>query len=61
MANFTEVWEACILGFVHHSYAPLDTLVLQLHQMLMTKLIPGEKVIFTVVSCFISILELASS
>jgi len=53
LASFGEVWEEPVLKLVQHSYAPLDTLVLQAQQLLLSKFVPGEKVIFAVVSCII--------
>ena len=49
LTDFEKCWEAPILNLVHHSLAPLDTIVLQAYQMLLTKMVPGEKVVFSVV------------
>ena len=50
LASFGEVWEEPVLSLVQHSFASLDTLVLQAHQLLLTKMVPEEKVVFSVVS-----------
>nr|CAB3225102.1 tyrosine-protein kinase BAZ1B [Phallusia mammillata] len=45
--SYAEVWEEPVLKLVQHSFAPLDSIIQQAYNMFQTKLMPGEKVLFS--------------
>lgn len=45
---FCQPWEKAILQLVHHSFAPLETLIQEAQKLLSEQLVFEEEVVFTV-------------
>uniref|UniRef100_H2Z6I1 WAC domain-containing protein n=1 Tax=Ciona savignyi TaxID=51511 RepID=H2Z6I1_CIOSA len=46
--TYDEIWEEPVLKLVHHSFSPLESIVVQANNTLLTTLVHGETVKFTV-------------